>query len=296
MIAIKQISSEMAQIIMQTSSLDERKLCSGLKQFYCDGESCSGVYTVTDAQIGEKSINGVIYQACLENDCDYVAKWQSKIDIAIAEAKVQQFAAVHNLAPKVQQIWVCQEGAIIIMDAMSIAVSRLIKALSPQQLQATIDYNLNVFRKKIGGDMKTDFVKTVEDLRKLRSDINKKLYARGDSPLPDVETIPDTDEQKENRKRIMMDVFQLLNDLHKLGIVHKDAHLNNFMADKNMKIKIIDFGMATELHDDFLVDYKRAVRNISQYINEGYTNLDYLEEFCKMKIESMLNLNGNGSL
>jgi serine/threonine protein kinase len=287
MIPVKKISSEMANALVNTG---KNKMCKAIETFYCDGKDCDNLYTITDLQIGEKSINGVVYQACLLNDCSYIAKWQKNPVTAISEAQTQQEAAKKGLAPYVHQAWTCDEGAIIIMDAMSIAVSRILKSLTQEQLAQTIKNNTDKF-KRSGIIFDEKAIRSIEDLRKTRSLINTTLYRQGKNPLGDIETVQDTDQQMDTRKKTVSEVFNLLDKLHSIGIEHGDAHLNNFMADSDMKIHIIDFGEAKKISGPITgKDYKRAARDISQYIDEGYTNLAYLKELAKSEIEKR-NLN-----
>jgi len=272
----------MANAIVNTS---KNKMCKAIETFYCDGKDCDNLYSITDLQIGEKSVNGVVYQACLLNNCSYIAKWQKNAITAISEAQIQQEAATKGLAPYVHQAWVCDQGAIIIMDAMSIAVSRILKSLTQEQLSQTIKTNTDKF-KLTGIPFEEKSIRTVEDLRKTRSSINTSLYRQGKTPLGDIETAKDTEEQIQMRKRILREVFDLIDKLHSIGIEHNDAHLNNFMADSNMQIRIIDFGESKKTPGPIGgKDYKRAARDISQYIDEGYTNLAYLKNFAKSEIE-----------
>lgn len=282
---VEAVDSKTAKKMLKADKLDDRRLCSGLNKFYCEGVDCENVYTVTDIQIGEKSINGVVYQTCLQSNCDYIAKWQKNTEVALTEANIQQYAAKNGLAPYIRQVLTCEEGAIIIMDSLTIAVSRLIKSLKPQQLKATLENNLDIFDRAIKTNglninYKKDEIKNIEDLATLRSRINSELYSNGYNPISDIITVEDDEKQSEFRKNIVLQVYALLNKLHSLGIVHDDAHLNNFMADKNMVVKIIDFGTA-KYSNDVEKDFKRAVRDISRYISEGYTNLEYLEDYAR---------------
>jgi len=48
-------------------------------------------------------------------------------------------------------------------------------------------------------------------------------------------------------EEIAIKTANLLNEVHKIGILHNDAHLYNFMLDENGSIKLIDFGKSTQL-------------------------------------------------
>jgi tRNA A-37 threonylcarbamoyl transferase component Bud32 len=70
---------------------------------------------------------------------------------------------------------------------------------------------------------------------------------------------------------ILNDVFRALKTLHKIGYVHNDAHLRNFMTDSQGNMKIIDFGSTLPYHDwSKWIDYQR----IKDIITEG----DYGQE------------------
>lgn len=289
------ISFNTAQHIMN-NELIKTKLCSKVESLYCEEDECKNTYDISDDRIGEESINGVVYKACLENKCNYVAKWQSNKEVALNEAKMQMIAAKDGIAPNVRQVLTCPEGVIIIMDAMSMAISRLFKMLSRDQLNRTIEYNTEYFDKTIQKsgievEYNRDDIKSVEDLRKIRARINRILFSSGFAGLNDVFTMEDTEDMKEKRKKYIKTIFKLINRLHKLGISHNDAHLNNFMTDDKGNLKIIDFGTAKQIntHDNYLNDYKRVQRNISQYYEEGYTNLDYLVHFVSEHIDKIKN-------
>lgn len=289
------ITFETAKYIMD-DQLIKKKICSTVDKLYCEDDECKNIYKITSDRIGEDSINGVVYKTCLEKNCKYVAKWQSNKQVAMNEYNMQKLASTNNIAPKIRQVLACPEGIIIIMDIMAVAISRLFKILSKEQLQSTIKSNLEYFDNVIENtELKIDYdknsINSVEDLRKLRATINKVLFSTGNAGLNDVTTNKDTSKQQQIRVGYIDDIFALIDKLHSLGVSHNDAHLNNFMTDLDGNIKIIDFGTAKEIttHDDVLVDYKRVQRDIVRYYEEGYTNLDYLVKYINTRIVKLKN-------
>jgi serine/threonine protein kinase len=83
---------------------------------------------------------------------------------------------------------------------------------------------------------------------------------------------------------------KVLNELHRIGIVHNDAHLNNFMIDQKGFVKMIDFGEAdsTELNDKmkkedyyWITDY---FKKTDEY--KDIEGLDLFAEKVKEEIKS----------
>jgi serine/threonine protein kinase len=291
------ISFEKAQRIMDATNLEKKMvLCSNIKSFNCEDGDCDNVYSLKN-QIGEDSKYGKIFQACkTEQNCSYVAKWQTDIEMALQEAKIQKEISKLGITPKIHQIYTCKEGAIIIMDSLTIAASRLFKSLTPAQLNDTIDHNVQkidrvIKRYNLNYVINRREIKSVEDLVKLRSTVNGVIFRTRPMPpiLDDIETVEDSEFQKVKREMYLTEIFSLLQTLHKTGLIHNDAHLNNFMGDDAMNIKVIDFGLVKRIEkpEDKLIDFKRVLRNILQYTEEGYTNLRYLYELAEEYIDNL---------
>lgn len=304
---IVEISSDIAKNILGLSKLPERNLCSSLEAVFVDNELCEGVYTISQNRIGEKSVFGEVYQACCKKNCDFVAKWQAlggkhkktKEDI-LKEVEIQSIASKNKLAPSIQEVWICPEGIIIIMEALKITASRDLKTLSEQQLYDTILYYKNVFDKKIKETemyvKKSDFSSikksidkenlgklSFQDLKDIRRDINKFCYTYGVEPLDDIYVIgEDSNEDKKIKKDILKSLLDLLKQLHSLGIVHGDTHLNNFMKMiGDNRYYLIDFGESkiNPTEQDVKKDFLRLKRDVEELSSQHrYTNLDYLAE------------------
>ena len=62
-------------------------------------------------------------------------------------------------------------------------------------------------------------------------------------------------------EKLADNVITILDTLHQNGIVHNDAHIDNFMEDKEGKLYIIDFGNATQLLsvDESVKDFSKAL-------------------------------------
>lgn len=71
----------------------------------------------------------------------------------------------------------------------------------------------------------------------------------------------------EQMLNLFQKVFNTIFELHKLGIYHGDTHLDNFMTDENGNIKIIDFGKAGYIDNQYRIieDYEDiySVMNIT---------------------------------
>ena len=55
---------------------------------------------------------------------------------------------------------------------------------------------------------------------------------------------------KKSLKFLVANIFQALEDIHEQKIIHKDIKPQNIMFDKDMYIKIIDFGISEDLSKD----------------------------------------------
>lgn len=82
-----------------------------------------------------------------------------------------------------------------------------------------------------------------------------------------IETLIDPDISKEKKATYIIDTInaalELLHELHQLGVVHQDAHLDNFMWD-GIKWYLIDFGMAEYVKNikAFNADFHHMMRYI----------------------------------
>lgn len=281
-----------------------------MESVYIGDNKCPGIYTISENKIGEISKYGDIYQACCGTDCSYIAKWQSEKKSALEEAKIQYFVAQHGIAPMIREVLICENnGAIIIMDVLSITAGRMIRSLSSNQLTVTIQHYRTLLSKVLDNIKKYDIdtqkieeklyspTLTFEELHNLRGSINKKCWET-DGNVPTIDSIDiqvaDTDEQKNMRIHIVQQIVYLIIQLHKLGIAHLDTHLNNFMKGDGDRYYIIDFGLSTEspTQEQLKYDYNRYVRDIKKFSTEdGYVNLDYLLDYAYMLNNQAINKN-----
>lgn len=300
---ISRITPEMINDMFGKNLMNEQ-LCTNLDALYIGDAKCNGVYVIQEKQIGEKSGHGTLYQACCENDCAYVAKYQHDRKTAKREANIQFILSRHNLAPIVREVWDCDRGVVIIMDALSITVQKILTMLSKSQKEETGSYYARKIYSKLKelhdvgvddifigedidiielGDIVKDKKTTYEQLLKYRKYIDTVCDVKNIIPIEKMEVKGDDDQYvKTMRENIMDQVYNLINKLHQLNYVHLDTHLNNFMTDHSFeKVYMIDFGLAQISSDpeDREIDYKKIKQSLDELIvDKGYINLKYLEK------------------
>ena len=148
-------------------------------------------YTITDYVIGKGGGDkSTVYETCEEKNCQYAAKVEKTDKSKKRENELlsQIKASKHNLAPKIYEIWMCEDKTVFIMDRL-VGMS-LGEYLSPQH--------------KVNEDMK---------------------------------------------KEILRKAYEALENLHSIGMIHGDPHLENFIV-VNDKINLIDFGDAQDFGRD----------------------------------------------
>tara|TARA_B110000908_G_C10184716_1_gene417433 strand:- start:53 stop:1033 length:981 start_codon:yes stop_codon:yes gene_type:complete len=323
-LTLKKISVDDASQII--NNIDSKEMCTTLNAVYVGKEKHEGVYYVTKHKIGEPSMYGKIYLACLGKKCNYIAKWQQDKEMAIMEATIQHNLSTFGITPNIREMWVCDKGVIIIMDALSNTAHRELFNFSRKQVEREQEYK-HVFSDKIDEIVKVrkqtmeksklheklkflinlkqklfDPSTKYKDLYKLRDDVNKQVRLsifNNDhkiSELQQLSMIQDTDKQKVKRIAVVTQVFDLIHRLHKFGYTHMDTHTNNFMTDDNGVFYIIDFGLTKQSNsvDDRKYDYDRFTDDIRQFSDTfRYTNLDYLltysEKLSSEKLSSERN-------
>lgn len=69
--------------------------------------------------------------------------------------------------------------------------------------------------------------------------------------------------------RITKQIVESVKYCHRKGIMHRDLKLNNVLIDKNMNIKLTDFGLCTDRIDEILYDEVGTPRYTAPEILEG---------------------------
>ena len=312
---VHQITDEFANNFINNSNLNTRNLCNTFKNYYYNSNSkkCSNGFMIEDDSFGKKSNNGKIYKACCDDNCEYIAKWQNNKENALNEAHIQNYFAQLGIAPKIIEVWECSNGVIIIMDKLNETLKDILLELSPLQLYNTKKYNINIFNHKLNqleDELKTlEFnelnyesinflkdliknIKTYHDMLKIRSSINILCYRNNIAPIAQIKVITDdTKAQRDLKIYIVDQIISLIYTIHRHNIVHLDTHSNNFLIDKNLNVKIIDFGefkQDTDL-DYRKFDYERFIRDIRTWISEyGYENLKYLYNYINDKYHEII--------
>lgn len=82
-------------------------------------------------------------------------------------------------------------------------------------------------------------------------------------------------EQKINKiEKYLADGIQLVRNLHKIGILHGDPHLNNIMLDNEGNMLLIDFGLSKHIgNEDPNKDFFQLINQLN-YIADNDQNID----------------------
>jgi serine/threonine protein kinase len=287
------IDEEIALKILGLSDLPSRSMCSKLESIYSDKSCPNGIYVVTNNRIGEQSAFGKIYEACCHKTCDYVAKWQPDIEVALKEAEIQHIVSQENLSSTIHNVWICDSGVIIIMDSLISTALNDLKEITDEQEANTEVIRPNVlrelFKKALAEIGKPEWfekitLKTLNQFKKYREIINKAIHKNNldIQEIPEISystTIPDNDQQIKHKTTILNEVVSLLKRIHTMGYYHGDTHLNNFMRDREGNYKMIDFGMSGLIRTDDNVD-KDFLKVEASLIALGikHPHLEYLIE------------------
>lgn len=204
----------------------KNKMCTGLKSVYISNKKCDSIYYIMDQEkIGHQGLSGSeIFRTCCKNNCDFVAKFlplpwlllpdESNIP-PINEAKIQSIVGELGLAPKVHEVWKCEKGVIIIMDAMYITA---------------YDDLTTVIKGESTSNRKKRKTKIFETLLKLIDKLHSHGIAHGDSHLKNfMRTKKDPDRYyfidfglsttMPNEYRLCRDFKDIFNDIKKLSMI-----------------------------------------------------------------------------
>lgn len=115
----------------------EGQICIPIKRLYKPDKRTAYVLSRLDSAEGSF---GQIWQACMEKDCTYILKYQPykeedellgtpKVDreFVLNEVRMHKMLSDLGLAPKLVDSWLCENGGVMIMKALSITVSSYIK-------------------------------------------------------------------------------------------------------------------------------------------------------------------------
>lgn len=86
-------------------------------------------------------------------------------------------------------------------------------------------------------------------------------------------------------------LFTLLDDVHAIGIYHGDAHLDNFMYDKNKgEWQIIDFGLASKVtkNTDLSKDYTYLIDSPDEVMSAKDSRLPELQKQVQELFDSLI--------
>lgn len=295
---VKQADEKTISLILDHSPDFMNNLCVELEKVYLNGDLQPGVYSIKNNVIGKGSF-GKVYQACNGKDCNYVAKWiEDSGSGAIEEAKIQQKAALlSGVVPKIYEIWVCEKGVLIIMQALSFTLASVIEKLNQRQREYVENYIENILEiveviKKKNIKLPSYVIQYLESgasgiLEHLFS-IYGSLYGSLLSPLkfiieqnklqieiPETNIPPDTEDEKVAKIEAIEGCIRALQTLTDVGIAHGDIHSNNLMSDGEGNWYVIDFGSEADGDpQDNVKNFKYDLRNTIQ----SYTNLRYLRD------------------
>lgn len=84
---------------------------------------------------------------------------------------------------------------------------------------------------------------------------------------------------EEDIKKIMKQLFMILETLHSNGIIHRDLTLNNILISSEGKIKLVDFGLAKSVIKNLGKSYspvgKFKTNRPPEFSKEGFYTLKY---------------------
>lgn len=97
----------------------------------------------------------------------------------------------------------------------------------------------------------------------------------------------------QDRMCIGFQLIEILYNLHRLGVFHRDIKLENFVVSDDCKLYLIDFGLACLISDDY--EFTEMVPGSTAYVSKEYVRL-YLGmkagiSYYKNKINTVLRSN-----
>jgi serine/threonine protein kinase len=187
---------------------------SEIKHFSCKNLPSNKTNKLTLGDIiGEESVYGTVYEACINDDCENVFKYipidwsQTGIiteKMILYEIKIQKKAV--GIAPKILGTWKCNDEK---NKGIGFAMESLVNTV------------FKVIENEVRKIMKNNKIKSSN----LKNLMPQKL------------------------KNLIDEVLKKIKMLHDKDIFHGDAHLNNFMIDKKFNVKIIDYGKSGLITD-----------------------------------------------
>ena len=275
MIKFDKVDKDLSDKIISNSNLDERKIIFKILEIYPNHEK-ETIYFIS-----EEKIQNNIFIAKLE-DKEYIAKniketFYKNFKRIQREIYFNFLAFQNNLSPKMFQILLGENCGIIIMEKLEKTFESNILSLSLTQNNNIIN-NIKkiVYENNLNYDVdeKNFFSENfIEIFNSVDTALNKRQKWN---------ILQDDNQQREIRKREIRKLFDLIKSLHEINVFHGDSHLKNFMYDKEEKLFAIDFEFSTFIQDEIIAnDYIKIIDNIEYYTKNGYTNLNYLVDYCK---------------
>lgn len=285
-----------------------QKYCVKLNAIYLpSGNKCPGAFEIKDTLAGEGT--NKVYQVCCSDVCDYVGKWtpaDGKFTGEPTNEVMNQIkASKMRIAPKIHMILSCSAGEMIIMDSLYMTFYDKIFNFSKEQMDYTISYidlllsdRPPLDKMKLNLNRLVNFQKTPDvrnsrlvfkEIKYITGKINDHCDKNGQSHIPPYECPKDTPNESKEKLNSFNSCLELIYGLHLGGMLHNDAHTENFMCDKLGQWYIIDFGRATILTKQLLYqehDYDMFFRNTLELVLDQH---EISEDFIRGMFTSIKN-------